>query len=150
MSSVIRPAQHEDIPAIVAMAQQFYPESGYQQIAPLVPEQAAGMAIITMRSGVCLVAEHDGDVVAMALLHVEPFIFNVAVTVAHELAFWINPEHRGGMLAVRMLKAIEAECARLGVGWVRMATLPGSPAQAAGLYERMGYAPSENYFMKAA
>lgn len=144
----IRPATHADIPRIVEMAQRFYPTSGYERIAPLTETQAAGLVLVTMETGVMLVAESDGDIVAMACLHVEPFLFNPATTIAQEIVFWIEPEHRGGMLAARMLKAIDAACKEQGVDVIRMATLPGSPPQAAHLYERMGYTPSESYFVR--
>lgn len=145
---IVRRATEEDIPRIVEMAERFYAVSGYERIAPMTKESVAGLAIITMGSGVMLVAEHAGAVVAMACLHVDHFLFNIGVKVAHELVYWIEPEHRGGMLAARMLKAIEQGAREVGASWVRMATLASSPPQASALYERMGYTPSESYFCK--
>lgn len=130
------------------MAQRFFPTSGYARIAPLGDVQAAGIALVTMESGVMLVAEADGTLVAMASLHVEPFIFNIDVTIAQEIVFWVEPEHRNGMLAARMLRAIEEACKRAGAQVIRMATLPSSPNAAAQLYERLGFALSETYYVK--
>jgi len=130
------------------MAQRFFPTSGYSRIAPMPDTQAAGLALITMDSGVMLVAEVDGVLQAMAALHVEPFIFNPHVTIAQEIVFWIEPEHRGGLLAARMLRAIDEACRKRGAQVVRMATLPSSPEAAEKLFERSGYALSETYFVK--
>ena len=149
MAALIRPATSDDVPRIVAMAERFYPESGFLAIAPLDPSQVEGLVIITMETGTMLVAEKGGEVIGMACLHVDHFVFNLSAKIATEIAFWIEPEHRGGALAVRMLSAIEVACRAAGAHWVRMAALPSSPPQAAALYARMGYAPDGIYFMKA-
>lgn len=146
--TTIRPATADDVPRIVEMAQRFYPTSGYGRIACMPDAQAAGLALVTMESGVMLVAEREGALIAMACLHIEPFIFNPAVVIAQEIVFWIEPEHRGGLLAVRILRAIDTACAARGATVVRMATLPASPPAAAQLYERSGYVASESYFVK--
>lgn len=150
MGFTIRPATMDDVPAIVAMAEQFYPASGYAELyGPMSRESAAGLAIVAMDSGVMLVAEgDDGALCAMACLCIEGFLFNVEIKVAHELAFWIEPDHRGGLLAARLLKAVDQACVDKGVTRTRMATLASSPEQAAALYQRRGYVPTESYFTK--
>lgn len=144
----IRPATLDDIPRIVEMAERFYPSSPYALFGPMQRESIAGLAIITMDSGVMLVADDDGLLVGMACIHVDHFLFNIDLKVGHELVFWIEPEYRGGLLAARMLKAIDAAVAARGAHINRMATLSGSPAQAGALYERMGYALTETYYSK--
>lgn len=146
---VIRPATMDDVPRIVEMAERFYPTSGYPDLyGPMARESAAGLAIITMESGVMLVAEHDGELVGMACVHIDHFLFNAAIKVGHELVFWIEPEHRGGMLAVRMLRAVDKAVADRGAQVNRMAILSTSPDQAGALYERLGYARTETNFSK--
>jgi GNAT superfamily N-acetyltransferase len=145
---MIRNATHADIPRIVEMAQRFYPESPYPAIADMTRESVAGLAILTMESGVMLVAEQDGQLAGMVCLHIDPFLFNPAVSIAHEIVFWVEPEHSGGMLAVRLLKAAESAVKARGATWSRMAVLASSPPQAVGLYERNGYTRSESYYTK--
>lgn len=147
--TTIRSATREDVPAIVAMGERFYAASGYESIAPVARESIAGLALLTMESGVMLVAEADGELVGMVSLFLEPFTFNPAVTLATELAWWIEPDHRGGMLAVRMMAALEESCRAKGAQWVRMATLATSPPQASAIYERLGYQPGDRYYMRA-
>lgn len=153
---MIRPATRDDIPRLVEMAQRFYPESPYPLIYGDMPkEQVAGLSIIAMEGlashgivpGVMLVAEHEGELVGMACLHVDPSTFN-PVTVAGEIVWWIEPEHRGGMTAVRLLKASEKAAQERGAHVVRMACLATSPPEAAAIYERMGYAHTETIFTK--
>lgn len=144
----IRNATHDDIPRIVEMAGRFYETTAYAEQVPMAKESAAGLAILTMESGVMLVVECDKAVVGMACLFVDRFTFNINRTVAHELAYWIEPEHRGGMLAARILKAIEAACLERGVDWIHMAHLPTSPEMTGQLYERFGYTCSGTNYMK--
>lgn len=148
MSTIVRPATREDIPRIVDMALRFYPTTHYAKIADVTKESAAGLAIIAMESGVMLVAEKDGAVIGMACLVVGPFEFNVSVTMATELAWWIEPEHRGSTLALRMMEAIHAAARERGASVVRMATMANSPPQAAAMYERLGYVHSDSHYMK--
>lgn len=145
---MIRTATHDDIPRIIEMAQAFYATTSYARFSPISYQSAAGLAIITMESGVMLVAEKDGELVGMTCLIIVPFLFNVSLTVAEEIAFWIEPEHRGGMLAIRLLKEIEKECRAKMVDVIRMATLIDSPPQAASLYLHEGYEKSDSHFMK--
>lgn len=144
----VRHATRDDIPRIVEMGQAFYAMSGYAQIAEASIPSLAGLAIVTMETGVMLVAEADGEVVGMACLFIEPFTFNLEVSVASELAWWIEPEHRGGMLAMQMMQAIDAACRAKGAGVIRMAALRNSPPQAAALYERLGYQKADSHYMR--
>lgn len=146
---MIRPATMDDVPRLIDMAQRFYAESGYEPIyGPMLDTSAAGLAILTMESGILLVAEHEGEVVGMVCLHVEPYLFNPSVTIASEIAWWIAPEHRGGLLGARLLKSVDEACKERGA-IPRMATLAGSPPQAGAMLERAGYAHTERYYTKA-
>lgn len=145
---MIRAATRDDIPRIVEMGRAFYAASGYEAIAPASIPSIAGLAILTMEQGVMLVAEVNGAVVGMACLFIEPFTFNPSVMVANELAWWIDPEHRGTLLAAKMLDAIECACREREVDVIRMATLENSPPQAATLYERKGYRRSDSHYTR--
>lgn len=153
---IIREATMDDVPRIIAMAERFYPESPYPDIYGDMPaSQAAGLAIVAIQGfaaagivpGVLLVAE-DGDTLAgMLCLHIDPATFTPEV-IAGELVWWVEPEYRGGLLSVRLVKAGEAAAKARGATVMRMAHLSTSPAQAGDLYERLGYRPSEVYYSK--
>ena len=154
--ATIRPATMDDIPQIVAMAKRFYPESPYPHIYGDMPEeQAAGLAIVAMQGmadsgivpGIMLVAEHDGALVGMLCCHVDPATFTPAV-IASELVWWVEPEHRGGMTAVRLLRAGENEAEARGATVFNMAALATSPEEAHRIYERLGYAPTHTIYTK--
>lgn len=154
--ATIRPATMDDVPAIVSMAQRFYPDSPYPAIYGDMPEeQAAGLAIIAMYGmaeagivpGVMLVAEHDGVLVGMLCCHIDPATFTPAV-IAAELVWWVEPEHRGGMTAVRLLRAGEKEARARGASVFNMSALATSPDEAHEILQRMGYAPTHTVYTK--
>lgn len=156
MSVKIRTATMEDMPGIVGMAQRFYPESPYPAIYGDMPkEQAAGLAIVALQGmadfgivpGVMLVADMDGELVGILCAHIDPATFNPAV-VAAELVWWVEPEHRGGMTAVRLLKRGEDEARARGATVFNMCALATSPEEASEILKRLGYAPTHTVFTK--
>lgn len=152
----VREATMDDVDALVAMAQRFYPESPYPHIYGDMPkEQAAGLVIVAMQGlashgvapGIMLVAEEDGELTGMVCMFLDAATFTPNV-IAGEIVWWVEPEHRGGATAVRLLKAAEDTAKARGANVIRMAALSTSPEQAGKLYERMGYAPTEVYYTK--
>ncbi len=145
---MIRWATMDDVPRIVEMALSFYAMTPYPDIVASSKEQMAGLAIMMMREHVMLVAERNDEVVGMAALTIEPFIFNPTVRVANELVWWMDESARGGMLAARLLKAIETECKKIGVDIIRMALMADSPRSADGIYRKLGYRMSDSHYEK--
>lgn len=154
--ATIRPATMDDVPAIVAMAQRFYPDSPYPSIYGDMPEeQAAGLAIVAMYGmaeagivpGVMLVAERDGVLVGMLCCHIDPATFTPAV-IAAELVWWVEPEHRGGMTAVRLLLSGENDAREKGATVINMSALATSPEEAHMIYMKLGYAPTHTVYTK--
>lgn len=145
---IVRAATRSDVDAIVAMAERFYAQTSYAGIVPLVKESAAGLAIVLMDHGVMLVAEQGERVVGMVGLFLEPFTFNVAITVATELVWWVEPDARETGAGMALLAAIEPACRDKGADLIRMMLLHNSPPHAAALYARRGYVPTEHAFTK--
>ena len=154
--ATIRPATMDDIPQIVEMAKRFYPESPYPAIYGDMPkEQAAGLAIVAMQGmaesgivpGVMLVAEQGDALVGMLCVHIDPATFTPAV-IAAELVWWMEPEFRGGMSAVRLVRAAEDDARAKGATVFNMCILSTSPPEAAELLKMLGYAPSHTVVTK--
>lgn len=154
--ATIRVATLDDLPAIARMAERFYPESPYPAIYGDMPEhQAAGLAIVALRGwtemgiepGVMLVAEHDGRLIGMLCAHIDPATFTPAV-IAAELVWWIEPEFRGGMSAVRLVRAAEDDARAKGATVFNMCILSTSPPEADKLLKMLGYAPSHTVVTK--
>ena len=148
---IVREATLDDVPGIVEMAQRFYPLSPYPAIYGDMPvEQAAGLAIVALQGmaehgiapGVMLVAEEGGTLVGMLAMHLDAATFTPAV-IAGELVWWMEPEHRGGIGAVRLVREGERQAKARGAHVSRMAVLGTSPHEASEILQRLGYAPTE-------
>jgi GNAT superfamily N-acetyltransferase len=148
---VIRRATEQDIPKIVEMAERFYPLSPYPAIYGEMPrEQAAGLVIVSMQGriehgiapGIMLVAEKDGALIGMLAMFLDAATFTPRV-IAGELVWWMEPEHRGGIDAVRLIREAEKEAKARGAHVSRMAVLGTSPEEASAILRRMGYTPTE-------
>lgn len=136
---VIRAATRDDIGGIVEMAQKFYATTDYASLCQMDDAQAAGLAILLIDTGIMLVAEHEGELVGMAGLHVEPFTFYPSILMATEVVFWINEESRGKGLASLMLDAAEDAAKSLGCSVIRMQALRNSGPIVADFYGKRGY-----------
>lgn len=144
----IRKATPDDLPAILRMSARFYETTSYCEFADFCEESVHGLASMLIDTGVFLVAERDGEVVGMVGLAVAPFMFNNAHKAAYEVVWWVNPEARGGHIAVALLKAIEPACEAQGCAVIQMVHLANSPPQAAALYTRCGYTHTESSWTK--
>lgn len=145
---IVRAATRSDVDAIVAMAERFYAQTSYAARVPLSRESAAGLAIVLMEQGVMLVAEQGDQVVGMVGLFLEPFTFNVAITVATELVWWVEPEARETGAGMALLAGIEPACRQKGADLIRMMALAKFSEHAAALYARRGYVHTESAFTK--
>ena len=89
----------------------------------------------------------DGAMVASMLTFIGPRI-DTRTLVSQDDRFWIDPAHRGGMLAVRVWRFMERAVLALGVreGWIESRHANG----AGRLAEFMGYHPVATKYVKMA
>lgn len=71
------------------------------------------LANILAGAGVIFVSEKDGVLIGMLIAAKFPNIWNPKVMQCSEIAYWIDPEFRGGTSAYRLLNAYVAECEQL-------------------------------------
>jgi hypothetical protein len=155
---MIRKATPADKPRLIEMAVRFLLESPY---GALFDNQATPDAIGTLVDnvislGVIIVAEVDrggglfgskpdpklvGMLAAVALPH--PL---TGKTCAEEMAWWVEPEHRGGLLGPKMLRVFEEWATRNGANMVKMVAPAGSTVGT--FYEHIGYQAVETAFIK--
>lgn len=146
---MIRLATMADVERIADMAQAFYATTDYPALyGELTRTQALGLAIVLQEHGLILVAERDGQLIGMVAMQIDACLFNPATRTAHEIAYWIEPEHRGGRLAVRLRDATEGALRALDVNVVRWARLRTSPDVVEALYMSGGCVETERYYSK--
>lgn len=74
---------------------------------------------------------------------------NDGALVAHEMFWYVAPEHRGGMGGARLLKEFEGWAEKAGAKRVQMAHLIGlAPERMKEFYEKRGYRAVEITYMK--
>lgn len=109
---MIRQANKFDVPAIIELLKQYREAAPLdvlkyaddeQYIEQLLSELLAG-------SGVIFLAEKDGLVIGMLIAAIIPNIWNPKARQCSEVAYWVNPEYRGGTAAYRLIAAYMSEC----------------------------------------
>lgn len=134
----LRLATYVDLPRIVELGRLMHQESSYAQLDYDDHIVASTMADLIDKKQFVVVAEDtNGQVVGGMAGSVDPTWFGND-SIATDLALFIAPEHRGGMLVVKLVKAF-AQWARLaGAKQIRPGVTTGSE-QAVALYERLGF-----------
>ncbi len=103
---MIRLATKYDIDTIIEMLKHFRDADTFG----IVKENNNRDYIVAMLSeifagrGVIFIAEKD-EPVGMLIAMIMPSIWNQKILELHELAFWVEPEYRGGTHGFRLLKA---------------------------------------------
>lgn len=146
--TTIRQATLDDVPEIVRMSAIFYPQTHYAEWTTMDEDTVADLASNLVENHIFYVAEEGGELLGMIGLVVMPFMFNRYVKSAGEVIFWVDPRARGGRTAYNLLTAIEDPCRAAGCDRIQMVHMPNSPPQAAALYTKLGYLPSESSYTK--
>jgi RimJ/RimL family protein N-acetyltransferase len=144
----VRQATEMDIPQIVDMAGAFFFEMRAVELS-FDEESAAdtAMKLITSDDGSLIVAEMDGKLVGMAGAIAFSHYMSASNKVAQEMFWWVDKEHRGGIVAMRLLRAMEDWAKERGCSSLTMICLPiDSPAEE--IYKRTGYRPLERSYIK--
>lgn len=137
---MIRPATHDDIPALAALGQSMADESpewrgmGYSQ------DKVAAMLqqLIGSPRGFVMVAEHGGTVCAVMVAAATEHWACTAL-VAFELALYVSPSARGACQGIQLIRAYRQWVADLGALRGTAGVSVGLDDERTGLlYERAG------------
>jgi len=111
-----------------------------------VPDESTALHILTMilaGAGVALVAEKDDGLVGMLLAFKAPFLWDHSKYTMNEIAYWVEPEHRGGTAGYRLLAQYVKECDELkDSGHITNYTMSQMDGQTLN-YSRFGLKPIE-------
>lgn len=109
---MIRQANKFDIQAIIELLKQ------YRESAPLDVLRCANnekyitqfLSELLAGSGLIFVAEKDGLIIGVLIAAIIPNIWNPQARQCSEVAYWVDPEYRGGTAAYRLIAAYMSEC----------------------------------------
>jgi L-amino acid N-acyltransferase YncA len=139
---MIRPANYEDIPALVDLGAVMHQESRYR-VLPYAPNKVFGLLanMIEKDTGLLIVAERNGEIIGGFMgLVVEHWFSNSLI--ATDFALFIHPDHRGGMTAARLLKRFVAWSREKGAELITAGITTGVNADASTrLYQSIGFEP---------
>lgn len=150
---VLRLATTDDKPRLIEMSARFLLGSPYgaffdnqatpDSIAVLIDNVLILGAIIVAE--IEIVDEHRRELVGMLAIVALPHPLT-GRKYADEIAWWVEPEHRGGTLGPKMLRAAEDWATRNGANMVKMVAPAGSDVGS--FYERIGYSVVETAYIK--
>ena len=139
---MIRKATVSDFNQIVKLSREFWGCTMFDD--DFCEESVYNMVKMANEHDLLYVAEVQGSVVGFAAGVVGALLGNGAVKVGTELAWWLNPDQRGGALGIKLLKAIENQAKEIGIKYWNMAFMCSSmPDEIERIYQKLGYTKSE-------
>ena len=142
---MIRQAIASDKAAVVRMSKAFHTAAQLPFAFSAATSSMLFDDCIQDEDRLCLIYERDGAPVGMLVAYAACHML-APVKVANEIAWWVEPQHRGRS-AVAMLNAYEQWARQRGCVLIHMVGLGADPVTTK-LYERQGYLAAERHFMK--
>lgn len=112
---MIRKAQKEDTNQIIEMLKHYRENSPLDILKKTNDENYIYLMInyILQDHGFIYVAEENNKLIGMIISAIVPNIWNQQIKQCSELAYWVEPEYRGGTIAYRLIKSYLSECEEL-------------------------------------
>jgi L-amino acid N-acyltransferase YncA len=140
----IRHATKFDAEQIIEMLWHYHDSGTIEGLE--VPNESTALKILTMilaGAGIALVAEKNQKLVGMLLAFKAPFLWDNSKYTMNEIAYWVEPEHRGGTAGYRLLAQYIEYCDnQLDEGHISNYTMSQMNGQDLN-YSRFGLKPIE-------
>jgi hypothetical protein len=138
----IRTANKFDIPAIITMMKRYREHSPLPCLrdADNVPYIESIITHILAGRGIIFIAEWTDGPIGMLIALKNPNVWDPAILVMNELAYWVNQEHRGSSAGYRLLDAYRQHCQELvNTGEIRFFTISKMVNSPDLKYEKFGF-----------
>lgn len=151
----VRQASAADLPRVVEMCSRFLSSTSYLAVlGPVTPKTIAELVAFTMRMGAVFVGEAEpidsaktpvivGFIGLVQLAH--PF---TKEPYADELAWWVEPEYRAGLVGPRLLGAAEEWARQEGLTVLKLVAPSDSPSVGKFLAKRRFTAVETTYYKR--
>ena len=144
---MVRAGQESDFDKLVAMSETFWANTMYDE--DFCPDTCHRMLSLCLVQGLLSVVEIDGEPVGFACGIKGALLGNSQVSSGTELAWWVEPEHRGGRNGIALLKHLEGLARDAGIKYWNMIFMDSSmPEAVEGIYKKMGYRKSETVYTR--
>ena len=140
-SEMIRPATHDDIPALVDIGREFVAMSPHRILGEFDPEAVARMfGFMIDNPATCVLLTNDCGLIGGIMTGV----YFCPTEMMMEELFWFA--HKGGR---DLLKAFEKKAREMGADYIYLSTLENAKADVATrMAQGMGFQPIERRYMK--
>lgn len=144
---MIRPATPDDFDAILDMSAEFWLHTQFTE--PFERDHTLKMVEMAYDHGLLAVVDIDRLLVGFCAGVKSYILGSTKALGATELAWWLNPDHRGGKNGVALLLFMEELVKEQGIKYWTMITMQSSmPEEVGRMYERLGYVRSETSYTK--
>lgn len=142
---MIRVANKFDIPQLKQMLWNYHDSGSIDGLK--IEDEETGSRILThliLGGGLALVSEKDNKLTGMLLAIRVPFLWDATKVVMNEIAYWVEPEHRGSTAGYRLLAKYVELCDKLkDEGKIHNFTMSQMEGQTLD-YSRFGFKPIEH------
>jgi N-acetylglutamate synthase-like GNAT family acetyltransferase len=109
---MIRQASKFDMDAIIELLRKYQKNSPLDALRYADDEEYIRKLLTELLSGMGFVflAEKDNVIIGMLIAAIFPNIWNPKAKQCSEVAYWVDPEFRGGLAAYRLITAYVKEC----------------------------------------
>jgi len=142
-----REATMEDLREVTRMTTRFFESTDYSKLMGIQsdPQSVVNSARTFITSPECFVGITDGGMICGKL---GTWPINLNQTVAQEIAWWVDPDKRGGRTAIELFKGFKAWAIRVGAAGITMSCLDClNGEKISKFYERLGFRQSEKSFV---
>jgi GNAT superfamily N-acetyltransferase len=142
---MIRIANKFDLPRLKEMLWNYH-DSGSIKGLDITNEDTGLkiLSIILAGGGIALVSEKNNELTGMLLAICTPFLWDNTKLVMNEIAYWVEPEHRGSTSGYRLLKKYTEMCDEMrDNGRITNYTVSQMEGQQLD-YSRFGFKPIEH------
>ena len=142
---MIRQLNKFDIPQVMEMLRH-YRGSGVIKNVTVDNEETALkiLTFIIVGGGLGLVSEKNNKLTGMILAIKNPFLWDNTKTIMSEIAYWVEPEHRGSTAGYRLLNEYVTQCEKMkDNGKIDSYTISQMEGQDLN-YSRFGFKPIEH------
>jgi N-acetylglutamate synthase-like GNAT family acetyltransferase len=109
---MIRQANKFDMDAIIELLRKYQKNSPLDALRYANDEEYIRKLLTELLSGMGFIflAEKDNVIIGMLIAAIFPNIWNPKAKQCSEVAYWVDPEFRGGLAAYRLITAYVKEC----------------------------------------
>lgn len=142
---MIRPAEHSDVGALADLGAAFHAEIG--SFTAFDRDSFIRSCEAWLDTAIFLVAD-AGEVVGMICGFVAPVYFNQESIIAHELFWWVAPDHRNGV-GQQLLDGFADEARARGATHEIQTTAESARIETLNsMYRRKGFRPIERAYVR--